>query len=130
MFAFFFPWLGIIPELVFFTLLLLFLVDVYMLYSTSKGIFAKRHAPERLSNSDDNELGIYVESWYPFNITAGIIDEIPVQFQKRDIWFKTVLTPKQRKLISYTLRPTRRGEYNFGDVRVYVKSTMGLIMRR
>jgi uncharacterized protein (DUF58 family) len=128
--AFFFPWLGIIPELVFYTLALLFVADIIMLYQTSKGIFAKRHAPERLSNSDDNELGIYIENWYPFNIDVGIIDEIPFQFQKRDIWFKTVLRPRQHKLINYVLRPTRRGEYEFGIIRVYAMSSLGLIRRR
>ena len=130
MLAFFFPWLGVIPELVFWTLVLLTFIDILLLYRTSKGIFAKRHAPERLSNSDDNELGIYIENWYPFNIIAGIIDEIPFQFQKRDIWFKTVLKPRQHKLISYLLRPTKRGEYEFGDIRVFVMSPIGLIRRR
>jgi uncharacterized protein (DUF58 family) len=128
--SFFFPWLGIIPDLAFWALVAIFIVDVFMLYKTPKGVFAKRHAPERLSNSDDNELGIYIENWYPFNISAGIIDEIPFQFQKRDIWFKTSLKPHERKLINYILRPTRRGEYEFGDVRVYVKSPLGLIRRR
>ena len=122
--------MGIIPELAFWTLVLLFMIDLFMLYNTSKGVFAKRHAPERLSNSDNNELGIYIENWYTFNISVGIIDEIPFQFQKRDVWFKTNLKPHERKLINYILRPTRRGEYEFGSVRVYVKSPLGLIRRR
>ncbi|TWI99834.1 uncharacterized protein (DUF58 family) [Mucilaginibacter frigoritolerans] len=128
--AFFFPWLGVIPQLFFYTLVILVIVDGTMLYRTKKGVFAKRHAPERLSNSDDNELGIYIENWYPFNISIGIIDEIPVQFQKRDIWFKTDLTPRQRKLINYVLRPTKRGEYEFGLIRVYVQTSLGLLRRR
>ena len=106
------------------------IIDLLMLYRTKKGVFAKRHAPERLSNSDDNELGIYIESWYTFNISVGMIDEIPFQFQRRDIWFKTELAPRQRKLINYTLRPTKRGEYEFGLIRVYVKTQLGLIRRR
>src|SRR6202012_735586 len=128
--SFFFTWFGAIPELFFWVLILLFLADLLMLYRTSKGIFAKRHAPERLSNGDDNELGIYIENLYPFNISVGIIDEIPFQFQKRDIWFKTVLSPNQHKLINYILRPTKRGEYEFGDIRGYVRSPLGLIRRR
>ena len=52
--SFFFPWFGGIPELAFWVLILLFLADVLMLYRTSKGVFAKRHAPERLSNGDEN----------------------------------------------------------------------------
>ena len=130
MLAFFFPWMEMIPLLLFLTLALLFITDLTMLYGTQKGVFAKRHAPERLSNSDENELGVYIENWYPFNVNIGIIDEIPFQFQKRDIWFKTVLKPKQRKLISYSLRPTRRGEYEFGYIRIFVTSALGLIRRR
>jgi uncharacterized protein (DUF58 family) len=128
--SFFFPSLGMIPELCFYALVMLFFVDMLMLYGTAKGVFAKRHAPERLSNSDDNDLGIFVENWYSFNINVGIIDEIPFQFQKRDVWFKTDLTPRQRKLISYTLRPTKRGEYEFGWLRVFARSPLGLISRR
>jgi len=130
LFAFFFSWFDFIAELIFWTLLLLIVLDIVLLYRTAKGIFAKRYAPDRLSNSDDNQMGIYIENWYPFNISAGIIDEIPFQFQKRDIWFKTILKPHQRKLINYILRPTKRGEYAFGDIRVYVNSPLELISRR
>ncbi len=130
LFSFFFPWLGVIPELAFWILVLLFLTDILLLYRTSKGVFARRHAPERLSNGDDNELGIYIENLYPFNVDIGIIDEIPFQFQKRDIWFKTALSPGQHKLINYLLRPSKRGEYEFGAIRVYVRSPLGLARRR
>jgi uncharacterized protein (DUF58 family) len=128
-FAFFFPWLGVLPWAFFLTLIIICLVDILMLYR-SNSLFARRHAPERLSNSDDNELGIYIENRYQFNISVGIIDEIPFQFQKRDIWFKSDLKPNQHKLINYLLRPTKRGEYEFGDIRVYVQSPIGLVNRR
>lgn len=128
--SFFFPWLGAVPLLFFFALVGLFLVDLLLLYTTRNAIFARRHAPERLSNSDENELGIYVESRYTFPVGVGIIDEIPVQFQKRDIWFKTQLVPRGHKQINYLLRPTRRGEYEFGAIRVYVNTQIGLIRRR
>jgi uncharacterized protein (DUF58 family) len=128
--AFFFPWLGLIPYLFFWTVVILFFADFLLLYRHQKGVFARRLAPERLSNGDDNELGVFVENYYPFNVSLGIIDEIPFQFQKRDVWFKTVLKPGQQKQINYFLRPTKRGEYAFGDVRVFVQSPVGLVRRR
>lgn len=128
--GFFFSWIGEIPVLAFWLLIITVFIDLLMLYRNREGVFARRIAPERLSNSDDNELGVYIENRYPFNISAGIIDEIPFQFQKRDIWFKTILKPRERKQINYTLRPTRRGEYEFGDIRVFVKSPLGLVSRR
>lgn len=130
LFSFFFNWLGLIPGVFITTLTLLFFIDVLLLYRTHKGIFAKRHAPERLSNGDDNEIGIYVENLYPFPVRLGIIDEIPHQFQKRDVWFKTNLTSRQHKLLNYMLRPVKRGEYGFGDIRVFARSPLGLINRR
>ena len=83
LFAFFFPWLGVIPELFFWVIILLLFADLLLLYRVSNGVFARRHAPERLSNGDDNELGIYIENRYPFTINAGIIDEIPFQFSEK-----------------------------------------------
>ncbi|MEO6524738.1 MAG: DUF58 domain-containing protein [Mucilaginibacter sp.] len=130
LFSFFFPWLGDIPTVFILALVLLFLIDIWMLYRMRKGVFSRRHAPERLSNGDDNEIGIYIENFYPFAISVGVIDEIPHQFQKRDVWFKTTLASRQHKLLNYMLRPTKRGEYEFGDVRVYVQSPIGLINRR
>ena len=129
-FSFFLPWLGILPQLFFWVVAILVLIDLLMLYHLGKGVFARRHAPERLSNGDDNELGIYIENLYPFDINVGIIDEIPFQFQKRDLWFRSNLKPQQHKLINYLLRPTKRGEYEFGAIRVYVSSGLGLIRRR
>ncbi|TFF36562.1 DUF58 domain-containing protein [Mucilaginibacter psychrotolerans] len=127
---FFFPWLGVVPKLFFWGIIVTTFVDLVLLYRIGNAIFAKRHAPERLSNSDDNELGIYIENRYSFTVQAGIIDEIPVQFQRRDVLFKTTLKAGEHKLISYALRPVKRGEYAFGSIRVFVRSPLGLISRR
>jgi uncharacterized protein (DUF58 family) len=108
--GFFFPWLGVVPLVFFWLVVILFLIDVWMLYRLPKGVFVKRIAPERLSNGDENELSIYVESYYPFAVDVELIDEIPHQFQKRDVLFKTALTSRQHKLLNYVLRPTKRGE--------------------
>jgi len=130
LFSFFFPWLGDIPVVLFTALVLLLLIDTWMLYRLPKGVFARRHSPERLSNGDDNEIGIYIENFYPFNLSVGILDEIPHQFQKRDVLFNTRLKTRQHKLLNYRLRPVKRGEYEFGVLRIYVQSPIGLVSRR
>jgi uncharacterized protein (DUF58 family) len=128
--TFFFPWLGIVPVVFFWLVIVLLLVDILLLYRLPKGVFAKRISPERLSNGDENEISIYIESFYAFAVDIEIIDEIPHQFQKRDVLFETGLTSRQHKLLNYLLRPTKRGEYEFGFLRVYVKSPLKLISRR
>ncbi len=130
LFAFFLPVLGDLPYVAIVAVLFLFFVDIYLLYRIKKGVFLRRNVPERLSNGDDNELKIYVENFYPFAIEIGIIDEIPFQFQKRDLWFTAVLKSREQKVISYLLRPTKRGEYDFGLTRLFAKSPLGLVSRR
>ncbi|MVN21198.1 DUF58 domain-containing protein [Mucilaginibacter arboris] len=128
--SFFFSWMGDIPLFFFWALMLLLVIDLFLLYRTENGLFARRNAPERLSNGDENELGIYVENFYSFPVSLGLIDEIPFQFQKRDVWFKTELKSREHKMINYQLRPTKRGEYEFGDIHAYVQSPIALISRR
>ncbi|RYE19861.1 MAG: DUF58 domain-containing protein, partial [Sphingobacteriaceae bacterium] len=128
--SFFFSWLGDIPLFFFSGLLVLLLIDLLLLYRTQNGLFASRNVPERLSNGDENELSIYIENFYPFKISLGLIDEIPFQFQKRDLWFKAELKSREHKMIAYQLRPTKRGEYEFGLIRTFVQSPLALVSRR
>lgn len=130
LFSFFLPWLGDLPYVVFWVFILLVLIDGVLLYRPKRNVFLRREIPDRLSNGDENELKIYVENFYAFGIHIGIIDEIPFQFQKRDLWFKSNLKAAERKTINYALRPTKRGEYIFGQVRLYVQSPLRLITRR
>ena len=128
--SFFFPWFGDLPLLFFLVLLLLLMVDIILLYRTDSGVFARRSTPERLSNGDENKIAIYTENFYGFPVKLGIIDEIPFQFQKRDIWFTTKLRSSQQKMIEYKLKPLKRGEYDFGDIHLYVQSPLAFISRR
>ncbi|MBB2146588.1 DUF58 domain-containing protein [Pedobacter sp. LMG 31464] len=130
LFSFFMPFLGDLPYILFGILMVLVLLDIFLLYRNDRGVFLRRDVPERLSNGDDNELKIYLENFYPFQISVGIIDEIPFQFQKRDLWFTANLSSREQKIITYTLRPTKRGEYHFGLTRLYVQSPLALISRR
>ena len=128
--AFVFSFLLGIVQLLFFVFILMLLVDGFMLYLNPKGIFARREAPDRLSNGDENPLSIYLENHYTFPISLQIIDEIPFQFQKRNLMFHTSLKPAETQILEYQLRPTKRGEYSFGAVNVYVKTPIRLLKKR
>lgn len=130
LFSFFLPWLGDLPYIIFWVFILLVLMDGLLLYRNKKNVFLRRELPERLSNGDDNDIPIFIENFYPFGIQIGIIDEIPFQFQKRDLWFKSELKAGEHKTITYTLRPGKRGEYVFGQTRLYVQSPLRMLSRR
>ena len=113
----------------FLALLLLLLVEAFLLYH-ERGIMARRTMTERFSNGDDNEVNIRVESIYSFPVRLEIIDEIPPIFQRRDLLFRLRLGMGEGKNVKYSLRPTERGVYSFGHVRVFVTSPIGLLLRR
>jgi len=119
-----------IAKIITLVIILLSLVDILLLYRIKKGITAERIMANKLSNGDENEIFISIYNSYPFSIGLEIIDEIPIQFQVRDILFHIKINSGKDKTITYTLRPTKRGEYEFGAVNLYVITTLGLVSRR
>ena len=73
---------------------------------------------------------IHIYNSYSFPIQLEIIDEIPIQFQVRNILFNVKIDSGKDKTIIYTLRPTKRGEYEFGSIHLYAITILGLISRR
>lgn len=98
--------------------------------ANNQQLLAFRQLPDRFSNGDENVVRIRVENNYRFPIRVDVIDEIPFIFQRRDVCFKTEIPQTEAKTIKYSLRPTRRGVYGFGRVRVFVASPIGLLHRR
>lgn len=128
--AYLLPVLFGVAKLSFVLFLAFFLVDYWLLFRAQSGIFARRDTPERLSNGDENAITLYLQNQYPFQVHLEIIDEIPFQFQRRDVLFGASLAANETKLLRYDLRPTKRGEYNFGAVNVFAKSPLRLLKRR
>lgn len=110
-------------------LLIMTITDLIMMYSRH-AIHATRQVAERLSNGDDNEIRIRVESTSAWALKIKIIDETPFVFQRRDIVFRLRLAPLEGKNVIYKLRPTQRGVYGFGHIRVFATSPLQLVERR
>ena len=115
---------------IFFLWLALSLTDLILLFRTRIGIRGTRKAPEKLSNGDENEIKILLENLYPFVVSLNIVDEIPHQFQRRDLNFQATMRPGTSQTIQYFLRPLKRGVYSFGATNVLVLSPLGLLARR
>jgi len=109
--------------------LLMTAVDILLLWSR-RGVEASRRCAGRFSNGDDNDVYVRVENLYHFAVRLEVTDEIPIVFQRRDVCFRLFLRQGRSKTIRYRLRPTRRGVYGFGLVRVFVTSPIGLVTRR
>lgn len=106
------------------------LIDIFLLFRQENYILAKRELPNKLSNGDDNPISLTIENQYPFDIKAEIVDEIPDQFQMRDLIFNLKFLSGERKKLSYNLRPVKRGIYEFGNINILVNSPLRLIKRK
>ncbi|MFC6225604.1 DUF58 domain-containing protein [Hymenobacter artigasi] len=132
--AFFLPWLLGPMKIALGLFVLLALLDALLLYAPARGqtapVFGRRVLGDKLANGSDNDVRIYLENRYRFAIRTETIDEIPHQFQRRDVLFKTAIQPGETQIIDYQLRPTKRGEYAFGALNIYAASPLGLVRRR
>ncbi len=132
--AFFLPWLlGPMQVLVSLLGALVFL-DYVLLHPPAKNqavpVFGRRVLGDKLANGSDNDVQIYLENRYLFAVQVEVIDEIPHQFQRRDVLFQVRVKSGETQVIRYQLRPTKRGEYEFGVLNIYAASPLGLLRRR
>jgi uncharacterized protein (DUF58 family) len=119
-----------IPKILFLVLLAVIITDMILLYRVKKGLTGERIAADKLSNGDENEIVLQFQNLYSYPVTLRVFDELPHQFQKRDLEFNFELKPGEEKTIRYNLRPVKRGEYSFGSVNVLLSTPVALLARR
>ncbi len=125
-YAFFF----IIAQIALIVTLALVFYDVFELYFSRGDFKATRLCAERFSNGDENKVQLVLENKFRIQVRIMIIDEVPFQFQRRDIDFMASLESLSTKTLEYQLRPVERGEYSFGVIRVFVNTAISLVTRR
>ena len=124
-----FPWCFTLGKGLLVAFAVLIFTELVMLYA-GKRMHAFRTCSDRFSNGDDNDVAIRLESSYAFPVRLEVIDEAPTIFQRRDISYKLSLRKLEGKTLHYKLRPTQRGMYDFGRIRVFVSTVTGMIQRR
>ncbi|MDX1270572.1 DUF58 domain-containing protein [Bizionia paragorgiae] len=128
--SFWIPFLYPIAWVLVLIIALLFVVDLIILYRYNNAISASRLLPDKFSNSDSNTVPISLTNHYPFKIELDIIDELPIQFQKRDFSYQSTVNPNQTIDFNYSVRPVDRGEYVFGHLNVYTSSKLKIVKRK
>lgn len=109
---------------------ILILVDAVLLFGFGKGIEARRHVADKFSNGENNPVRIEIRNRYPFGVKARVLDESPVEFQRRDTGTIITIPAGIHREIEYDLRPVKRGEYRFGKIRVFVTSRLSFLEKR
>lgn len=125
-FGFLFP----VAQTLFVLGLVLVLVDVMLLYGGGDKVKVRRELPKVFSLGDPNRVKVLLENLSNQKLKLKVIDEIPIQFQIRNFEKVLELEPEESQTIIYPLTPKTRGEYEFGNVNVFMESFLGLVQRR
>ena len=108
----------------------LVMVDVVLLYWRRPKLVCERDVNPVFSLSDPNPVQLNLENQGNWHLNLTIIDELPVQFQRRDFEVKLALSPGPSKTVEHKLTPLTRGVYSFGNINVFVATRLGLVERR
>ena len=128
--SYFFPVLFQVGTMIFLFLGIAVFLDTLLCYGKKNGVNAERITSERFSLGDNNKVSLLLKNNYVFPARISVIDELPFQFQDRE-WIRKLKIPaNSTENLQYTLRPTSRGEYAFGNINVFVSGPLQLVKRR
>ena len=85
--AYVFPLLFIWVAGTLLAVLLLLFLELFELYKRVDGIDAFRVVADKLSNGEENPVCLVLRNRYPVSTCLRVIDEIPVEFQNRNVLF-------------------------------------------
>lgn len=122
--------LFIFAQLALLAFVLVLMTELVLLFGERSGIRASRHTLERWSNGDENPVSILLHSEYQNPVNVRVLDELPVQFQERDLVFRGSIAPGASRSFDYRVRPLQRGVYSYGAMNVFVSLRSGLLERR
>ncbi len=129
-FSFVIPVLFALAQTLLIALAALLVTDCILLFNTSIQVEAQRLMASLLSLGSDNPITIHLNNRSYIPLKFRLVDELPYQLQIRDFELQFSLPRKSDKEIKYTVRPTQRGVYQFGDIHCFLTSVLGLVKRR
>ena len=105
-------------------------VDIYLLYAAAGKLSVERRTPRVLSLSDSSQIRVLVRYAGQLPLRAVLTDELPFDLQVRDQAIPFAIGPDFDQEITYPVRPLTRGEYEFGDVNLFLTTRLGLAEHR
>jgi uncharacterized protein (DUF58 family) len=111
------------------TVLVLFIID-YQLTPRPNLISATREVTERLSIGRANDVTLKIINTGTSRLKCRVRDDFPPGLNADVREFEFELPPAGQSLLRYTLLPTRRGAYDFGDMTIRYLSFLGLSWRQ
>lgn len=95
-------------------------------------LHVRREHHRKLSLNVENPIDLVLENRGGTAVFVQIRDEVPATFCRsaRDKLLRAQLPPRQQKTLTYSVKPTRRGEHAFERVHLRWESVLGLFTRQ
>ncbi|MCD4785103.1 MAG: DUF58 domain-containing protein [Candidatus Eremiobacteraeota bacterium] len=110
-------------------LIIIAIIDFKITPSMDKIKF-NRFMDEKLSLGTDNKVTFKISNLSPYRIKMEIKDEYPNDFEIDKKRLDTSINGHSSTEIHYSVKPTRRGAYRFGDIYVRVYGILGIVGRQ
>ena len=95
------------------------------LYRLREGVEAEREMADKFSNGEENPVTLRVRSRYKRAVAVRVVDEVPPEFQRRDIAFRMELPSGKEREFAYVER-----RYSFAAEREIGVYPSFMMMRR
>lgn len=89
-----------------------------------------RRCDGKLSLSAENPINLHVYNRSNHTVAIALRDEFPISFQTDHWQLEGLASPRAELVLTYHLKPFRRGDYRFGDINLRYHSLLGLIVRQ
>jgi uncharacterized protein (DUF58 family) len=110
-------------------LVVLALVDL-AISARPRHFHIERQMPSRLSLGALNMVGWELHNRSPFTVWFEITEDVPVEMEREASSVSGQIVAHARAELRYSLRPTRRGLFEFGDIHLRYRSALGLLLRQ
>ncbi len=129
-FSFMIHWLFPIAQVCLVFLGAITFADILLLLNPKRKVNAERFVPGIMSLGDENPVSLTIKNAKGVDLKITVFDDLPYQLQKRDFKIESKLANGEEKIFNYTLVPTSRGEYIFGNIHLILSSPIGLINQK
>jgi uncharacterized protein (DUF58 family) len=104
--------------------------DFVLMFIQKPKLTAHRSMTKMLSLGDNNIIQLDLRNESNQLLHFELFEELPYQFQERNFKIKTSLAAHDSTTVHYTVRPLKRGEYDFGYLNAITTTRLGIVARR
>lgn len=111
-------------------LILLLAIADALLGRAAERVRVERHVDSKLSLDEEAVVRLRIVNRGPRAIELFLVDSVPEVFKIGDLRLHVSLSPFQEATAQYTVIPTRRGSFAFGDIWIRSTCLLGLAARK